>query len=245
MPYIQEIITAGLVKEVRKYHSYKYQAKREQRGEKQQITPEEMIKINECNAERKLRILLNANFREDDFYLTLTYQGELPDAKQARKNFSKFTRRVRDFYKKKGIALKYVGVTEYEGKRIHHHVLINAIDGVKKSDLKKFWEHGFIKKEDFGGQPDDCRRLARYFVKESNNTFKAEERVHGLRWISSKNLIHPQPEKKVVRADSWKEEPQPVKGYYLDKDSVKEWITKDGYHCQFYCLIKIGGWGDD
>lgn len=239
MPHLREIILAGLVGEVKEYHTYKYQSKNEQRREKREVSPAEMALINEYNAARKLRILLNANFKADDSYLTLTYQGTLPDVEQAKKYFKKFNRKLRDFYKKLGISLKYIGTTEFKGKRIHHHLLINAADGVKKSRLQKFWEHGFVKKEDFGGLPDDCERLADYFIKESNNTFNTESRVHGLRWISSKNLVHPEAEKKIIKADSWKEEPKPKKGYYIDKASIKEWVTRDGYHCRFYRMIKF------
>jgi len=239
MPYIESIFTAGKLKEVKKYHTYKYKSKKANRNKKSEITVEEMAKINAYNAERKLRILLNANFQEDDLYLTLTYQDKTPEAAEAKSHLSKFTRKLRDFYKKIGNALKYIAVTEYKKKRIHHHMLINADAKIKKSDIAKFWDHGFVKVEFFGGHPDDCQRLAKYFIKESQNTFNTDEKVHGLRWISSKNLIHPQPETQIVKADSWRDEPKPVKGYYIDQDSVKIWQTKDGYMCQFYRMIKL------
>lgn len=238
MPYIQEVFTAGKVKEVRKYHTYKYQSKKASRSSKSEVTKEEMSKINAYNAERKLRILLNANFKEDDLYLTLTYREE-QEANEAKSQLTKFIRKLRAFYKKLGSVLKYIAVTEYKKKRIHHHLLINSDEKIKKSDVNKIWQHGFVKVEFFGGEPEDCQRLASYFIKESNNTFNTEEKVHGLRWVSSKNLIHPVAETKVVKADSWREEPQAAKGYYVDKSSIRTWRTRDGYMCQFYRMIKF------
>jgi hypothetical protein len=247
MPYIREKITAGKQKEVKVYHAYKYQSKKTSRSKNIKITAEEMAKINTYNAERKLRILLNANFKENDFYLTLTYQDKTPDAAEAKSYLAKFIRKLRVFYKKLGSVLKYIAVTEYKKKRIHHHMIINANAKIKfpavgffgKSDIEILWGHGFCKVELFGGQPEDCKRLASYFIKETNNTFNTDERVHGLRWISSKNLIHPVPETKIVKADTWREDPKADKGYYIDQSSVKTWRTNDGYMCQFYRMIKL------
>jgi hypothetical protein len=239
MPYIREKIKAGKQKEVKVYHAYKYQSKKASRSKNVEITAEEMAKINTYNAERKLRILLNANFKEDDLYLTLTYKEETPDAAEAKSCLAKFTRKLRNFYKKIGSMLKYIAVTEYKKKRIHHHMLINAKSKVKKSDIVKFWQHGFVKVEFFGGEPDDCLKLASYFIKETNNTFNTDEKVHGLRWIGSKNLIHPVPEVKIVKADSWRDDPKADKGYYIDISSIKTWRTNDGYMCQFYRMIKL------
>jgi hypothetical protein len=239
MPYIREKIAGGKQKEVKVYHAYKYQSKKTSRSKNIKITAEEMSKINTYNAERKLRILLNANFKEDDLYLTLTYKDKTPEGAEAKSCLTKFTRKLRDFYKKIGSALKYIAVTEYKQKRIHHHMLINGDTKIKKSDISKLWDHGYVKVEFFGGQPDDCLRLASYFIKETNNTFNTDERVHGLRWISSKNLVHPVPETKIVKADTWREDPKADKGYYIDQSSVKTWRTNDGYMCQFYRMIKL------
>ena len=240
MPYIEETITAGKVKEVTKYHTFKYKPPKNPRGKHSNPTPEKQAKGNERRAEKTLRILLNENFKENDLYLTLTYEKDTPDSTEAKKNLTKFLRKLRDLYKKMGIKLKYIGVTEYQKKRIHHHILINHAIGVGKGIIKKFWEVGFSKVDLFGGEPADCERLASYFIKETSKTFNTNEKVHGLRWIGSKNLIHPVPEKRVVSAGSWREQPKPVKGYYVE--IVKSGINQYDYPYQFYRLIKIDGY---
>ena len=237
MPYIEETITAGKVKEVTKYHTFKYQPPKKSRRKKTNDTPETQAKGNERRAEKKLRMLLNENFKENDLYLTLTYEKDTPDAAEAKSNITKFVRKLRDCYKKIGSALKYIGVTEYKKKRIHHHMLINNAIGIGKGIIKKVWPFGFLKVDLFGGEPADCERLASYFIKETSKTFNTDEKVHGLRWIESKNLIHPVPEKRVVHAGAWREEPKPPKGYYIDV--VKSGINQHDYPYQFYRLIKI------
>lgn len=240
MPYIERTITAGKVKEVTKYHTFKYKSPKKPRGQNSNSTPILMAKVNQRKAEDKLRLLLNENFRENDLYLTLTYEKDTPDAAEAKSNITRFIRKLRDCYKKIGSALKYVAVTEYGRKRIHHHMLINYAIGIGKGIIKKVWAFGFSKIDLFGGEPDDCERLANYLVKETSKTFNTDEKIHGLRWIGSKNLVHPVAEKRVVSASSWREQPKPVKGYYIDV--VKSGINQQDYPYQFYRLIKIEGY---
>jgi len=237
VPYIEKTITAGKTKEITKYHTFRCQSPKRPRGKNIETTVELKRKINERNAETKLRILLNANFKENDLYLTLTYRSCVPDQARAKNNLVKFIRKLRDLYKKSGVLLKYIAVTEYSNKRIHHHLLINKMVGIGKRDIEKVWGFGFQKVELFGGDPGDCQRLASYFIKESNSNFKTDESVHRLRWIASKNLIRPVPIVREVSACSWGEDPKPIKGYYIDE--VIKGFDLYEYQYQFYRLIKI------
>ena len=124
--YYKTTITAGATVEV-----YKYFRKRErkgQRGKKVRPTPAEMEKINQRNAERRLRLKINANFGEDDLFVTLTYRKEeRPEPEEAKKQIKKFLDSLRKEYKTWGADLKYINVTEYRNKAIHHHILINHV----------------------------------------------------------------------------------------------------------------------
>lgn len=240
MPYLESTLKAGKVIEVTKYHTSKYKSPKRPKGENKNTTPLNQEKINERNSQRKLFLLINANFKENDLYLTLTYDKRTvaPEPDKAKSNLSKFIRKLRDYYKKLGSALKYIAITEHKKRRIHHHVLINQI-GIGVNHIKKFWDNGFPKVQLFAGEPEDCERLACYFIKESNNTFNTDEKVHGLRWISSKNLIHPVPEIRVVNASSWLEEPKPIKGYYIAV--IRRGTNQQNYPFQFYRMIKLPG----
>ncbi|MEN6387227.1 MAG: hypothetical protein ABFD79_18765 [Phycisphaerales bacterium] len=238
MPYIESTITAGKVKDITKYHTAKYKSPKRPKAENQNTTPERQAKTNERYSQKKLDLLINANFSENDLYLTLTYgnQKEEPEPKEAKKYLEKYIRKIRTLYKKMGVTLKYIAITEHKKRRIHHHLLINQI-GIGINHIKKFWEHGFSKIQLYAGEPEDAERIANYFIKESGNAFNEDEKVHGLRWNSSKNLIHPLPVKKVVHASSWREIPKPPKGYYIAY--VRQGFTESGYPYQHCRMIKI------
>lgn len=63
------------------------------------------------------------------------------------------------------------------------------------------------------------------------------------RWNASKNLKRPEPEIKVIsERDFFKIEPKPIKGYYVDKDSVCVGIHSPeyyGYGFMRYILVQL------
>jgi len=254
MSYKKKTIKAGKVIDTTDYHTVRNSSTKRPRRENQNPTPAIQAKSNERRAYEKLYYVINANFHEDDLYLTCTYGKEMeePKPKEAKKFLSKYLDKLRGLWKKAGAVLKYIAVTEHKKGRIHHHILINNI-GLSVKHIKKFWQLGFTKIQTFIGEPEDCERLASYFIKESNNTFNTDDKVHGLRWTSSKNLIHPVPEIKTVHASSWREEPKPIKGYYIA--FVKRGFTKNDYPYRHYRMIKIpdkndqitfrGGYGNE
>lgn len=75
MPYFKTIWVCGRTIEVHKGYSKRVQ-KHESRNPREQLTPEEVEKINEKNAENRLRRLLNANFKGNDYHLQMTYKKE-------------------------------------------------------------------------------------------------------------------------------------------------------------------------
>ena len=87
---------------------------------------------------------------------------------------------MRDEYKKHGLELKYIQATEYLNKAIHHHIIINNVNDGKETSLQyvnRIW--GSITK----GHPKyvplydegEYRKLADYFVKETDKTFRNED----------------------------------------------------------------------
>lgn len=241
MSYIEKRVTAGRVKEGMKYHTVRHNSPKRPRAKNTNKTTARQAKINEDHSREKLYLLICANFKANDYYITLTHGNKKPEPEEAKKSLKKFIYKLRKLYKKAGEILKYIAVTEHKKCRVHHHLLINQI-GIGINHIKKFWEHGFPKIQVYVGEPEDAERVANYLIKESNNTFNTPDKIHGLRWTSSKNLIQPKEEKKVVHASSWREDPKPPKGYYVV--FVRRGFTEAGYPYQHYRMIKIPG-GDE
>ena len=240
MAYYKTTVRAGKTIEVTK--SYTKRVGPPSRGRREKPTPEEIEKVNERNAERKLRIKINASFEEDDIFTTLTYRrDERPTPEQAKKNVKKLIDGLRKEYKKIGQELKYVNVTEYKNKAIHHHLIINHIEGqdVPKM-IRRLWKFGRpdFKFLDGTGQ---YRRLAAYLIKETSKTFKENDGGHKQRYSCSRNLIMPTPKTEIVKkAVKWLADPKPIKGYYIDEDTVYNDVDPfTGREYQRYTMVKL------
>lgn len=241
MPYTQTTYTAGNTVEVYKTYSARY-GKKIPRGKNHSKTPEAVKKYNEQIAERELRLLLNENFRPKDYYITLTYRrDERPDPETAKKNLQKFLRQLRTLYRKAGLELFFVAVTEYKRKAIHHHIVINRYEIGKIVEL---WPYGYpqIKLLDNTG---DYAKLASYLIKETCKTFGEADNPSKKRWSCSRNLRKPKKTVKIVKADTWRDDPVPKKGYQIVKDSVYYDVNPfTGYPYQMYRMVKPPDWRD-
>lgn len=238
LPYIEKVVKAGKTIEVTKYHSNRQPGKKIPRGPNKSLTPEDVKKNNERNAETNLRNLINTNFGYRDIHLVLTYRREnrpaTPEAAKA--DLEKFLRKLRSHFKKQGRELKYIAVTEYKNKAVHHHLIISSMD---TRELTEIWPHGQPRPTylDSSGQ---YGQLASYLIKETSKTFNGEESVHGKRWCASKNLEKPKIITRIIAASTWQKEPKPRKGYYLEKSSEKSGYSEiTGHPYQFYRLIKL------
>ena len=211
---------------------------KEKRGKREKPTPEQMAKNNLYNKIRKLRRIICENYKENDYWFTLTYQkGYRTDEIAARKDFSKFVRKLRTAYRKKGYELLWVVRTDIGEKgAAHHHVLINRIpDGDKL--VKACW-----KETEGSGYPffkptyeeGGFKELAEYITKPPPK----EGIKHN--YSRSRNLKNPEPEiSRCYKADMQRE-PDPPEGYYLDRDSLVMGINPiTGYEYQHFILIQI------
>ena len=248
MAFFKTTIKAGQTIEVTK--SYTRRTGPKSKGSKEKVTPEQMEKINELNAERKLRIKINANFGPDDIFTTLTYEkNKRPTPEQAKENIKKFINNMRKEFKKLGHALKYVNATEYKNTAIHHHVLINHIPGHDVAKMvRDNWEFGRpdFKFLDKTGQYKD---LAHYLIKETSKTSKENRKTNGghkQRYSCSRNLIMPEPKTKTVKAAKWTADPKPLKGYYIDQDTIYNGVDPfTGREYQHYTMVKLNRRGGD
>lgn len=240
MAYFKTTVVAGATIEVCKSYTKRVGVK--VRSKRKKPTAEEMEKVNQLNAERKLRLKINANFMEDDLFITLTYRkNERPTPETAKKHIGDLLKTLRKEYKKMGAALKYVNVTEYENKAIHHHVLLNHVDGYDIAKIVRgLWKFGRpdFKYLDNSGQYKD---LAAYLIKETSKTYKKNDGGHKQRYSCSKNLVMPQPKVEVVKkATKWQADPKPIKGYYIDFDTVYNGVDPfTGRKYQKYTMVSL------
>lgn len=237
MPYYQKTVTAGKTKEITKMFSARYGRKGLTREINHLPTPEDVQKVNRKQAEAKLRWLINTNFGYNDIHMVLTYiKGLRPPPMEAKRCLEKFLRDLRALYRKNGIELKYICVTEYLNKAIHHHLVINSIDMRQVTPL---WPYGRARPTylDDSGQ---YGQLASYLIKETDKTFRLPDAPYRKRWNASRNLKKPNIEMKVVDRNSWRKEPKALKGYILERDKIENGVSEiTGYPYQYYSMIRV------
>lgn len=148
-------------------------------------------RINQRNAEKKLARLIHANFSERDLVLHLTYRAEdLPaDEEAAKKDVRNYLRRVKRVYKKAGIELRYIYITERGAKsgRVHHHLILSG--GVDRDELERMWGRGYANSHRLQLEDEGAAPLAKYITKQRK---EEGERVTYRRWTGSRNLAQPE-----------------------------------------------------
>lgn len=242
MPYIEAVTEAGQTVEVERYFSYRVKPNGIKRSGKQEKTKDAQRKVNTRQAEKKLRRIMNANFKGGDFHLILGYKRGKDDpyrtAEEMKADIQLFFKKLRREYRKLGKELKYIHVAEVgeRGAR-HHHVVLNKID---TDVLQKCWPYGRVQiyPLDNSGQYSE---LASYFIKYTDKYCHTDKATQTKRWNCSRNLVRPVTKKRVISGHkAFRTEPKDRKGYYLDKDSVYAGVSEfTGYAYFTYTLIKI------
>lgn len=205
-------------------------------------TREEMQEANMRQAARKLARKIDANFKPGDWHVTLTYKVE-PSIAEAQETISKFLDRMRDRYKRRGLQFKYILVTEYESKRIHHHIIMNNTNDGKKTTsdfVRESWKGigspKFVPLYDEG----EYRGLAEYFIKETERTFRDADSPVKQRYSCSRNLVEPQVKHRInITKNGWQMDPRPRPGYYIIPNTLYNGWDKLGYPYQRYVMVKL------
>lgn len=103
--------------------------KHEKRAPHRKATKEQIKKQNQKNKENRVRRMIQLNFDQGDWYLTLKYtEGTRLAIDEVKKHLAKFLRTLRREYKKHGVEMKYMYRVEI-GRRggKHIHVIINRL----------------------------------------------------------------------------------------------------------------------
>lgn len=167
------------------------------RGKKRKVSKTAQQKLNDKNARKKLRRLIQANFEaEKDFYCTFTYtDGEMPKSyEECKRDLTNFFRRIRRARERAGLdELKYIYAIEYTVSkrtgvaRFNIHLVLSG--GLTRNEVKQLWGKGDIKKvEELQEGERGYERLANYLCKEWNNELLPESRK---RYTPSRNLKQP------------------------------------------------------
>lgn len=215
MPYYQKTIISSRVIEIERYFSTDGGAPKGK--PKMNQSPDDVKKVNERNARKKLIRLFSANFTDGDLFVTKTYDNVyLPeDDDRVLKNHRNFIKRLKRARKKMGLPeLKYIAVIERgEDGRLHHHLIINKMD---MGTVAGLWGMGRVTISPLHADSDgQYKELAQYFLKET--TFQEDEAeapgrswVMGKRWCASKNLAKPEVERKEIKRFNPLRAPQEV-----------------------------------
>lgn len=255
MPHIERISVAGKVIEVSRYYTYKYQAKGEKHRPRENITPESMEQNNQRVAARRLRLLMNENFRDGDLYLTFTFFKDIrpSTAKELQNIAATLARRLRSKYKKAGIEFKYIYCLELGPKGAAHiHMLIPE---APTKLVRACWDCGSFYCAPLYSD-GEYKQLADYFIKYSDKTAEVDGTHVGKRWYPSTNLRKPKEHKRIVKSDltrkvrnragyvelraSNKYGAKPG-FYYVDKGLTQEGVNRFGYEYLSYTLHWYGG----
>lgn len=213
---IKETCIAGkTIEHVVKLRAGNHSGPRKKEREK---SSEEIQKHNDRVAERNLRRLINHNFGYGDGHYTLTYQDEV-NPERAQKDLEYFIRKLRKKFQEKEKSLKYIAVTEYENKRIHHHILLNTNDAALIEDL---WTKGHTRAS-LLDKSGDYALLSNYLIKETQKTFRQPEHYRKRRFSASRNLIRPDVIRERVSVKDIYQVPEPTEGYQIIWDSVQRY----------------------
>lgn len=243
MPYVIEKCIAGCTTEIKRYYSIRTGGAPEgvQRAERTKPTSERAYKHNLREAEKHLRLMMNANFCDDDYSLTLTYDQEHhpEDIKVVRKDATDFVKKLRWTAKQFDIELKYVYCIGAGPHRRHIHILINRMPDM--AIVTGCWTKGHVNftKLYTKGQ---YRELAAYYIKNSEET-RQQEKEQGLkpmrRFNCSHNLEKPKITKTVVGAKEFRKEPRIPKNRVLEKYTLYNGVSEiTGFPFQVYTLLE-------
>lgn len=237
MPYIEKRIRSGRLLEIERYFASR-NGRPIPRGENRAATPQDMERVNQRNAEKRLMRLINANFcRESgDLFVTFTHAEPLTEEMAMREERNLLARLTRWRARRGMEPLKYIAVTEKQG-RWHHHLIING--GLTQEELDALWGGRGRWTMSTLDNTYTYEDLAKYLTKAHKerkgepdaDEAKQPRRKFRKRWHASRNLAKPVVTKKIVKRPPAAKEPKPPKGYRL----LNNWFVGCDLFGNLYC----------
>lgn len=237
----------GDILDIEEYHDGKYGDPGGKRVKRRKATPEDMIRVNKWNKEKRCRQRLLCYFKPGDLFITWTYRVDArpPDMAEALKDFQKARRYVSREYKKRGYRVFWIRNIERGTRGAWHiHLIINEI-GDAASIIQKAWDKGGVWIETLKQSKyydEDFSKIAAYITKDEHSVeTKADgtlgkPRIREASYNTSRNM--PLPEPHVDKLVRWKKEVKPKKGYYIAR--IWEGINpKTGYKYRRVTQIRL------
>lgn len=204
------------------------------RAPKTKVTSEDVQRVNDRDAAKRLARLLNANMDDTCWHYTLTYKNQ-PSLKEAYAIEKNFIRRLSYRLKKLGIKFKWVTTVEYKATRIHHHLITN----IDPKFIEEAWQLGHIFRTGLYSEPD-YTQLAEYIIKETSKTFRQPDCPFKTRFSRSRNLIVPEVRIEEVEPSMLLKDPVPWKGYEMLDEPITWENPITGLKHIEYKMVAVG-----
>lgn len=244
--YVTKTIKSGKVLEVEIYPWFN------SRADIPHIKPDNVKaqnSLNDKNSRKRLIRLVNANFGEGDYWITLTYKDDCyPESeKEAKRHITNYIKRVNRRRKRAGLEnAKYIYIMEWEdgpeGTRCHFHLLMEG--GIDRNELEDMWKFSVVNDTSrIHPDEDGITGLAEYLAKK-------KRRKKGQRhWSSSRGLK--QPKESVSHSRTKKKQVEKmavdyeeIRAYFERDKSWKQYQFVDAevmynrFNCAFYIRIR-------
>lgn len=227
--------------EVAKHYSGRYGAPGVPRKAKKKPTPEEVARQNHWKRCRDLRRLIELNFTEGDWHVTLTCEKDKrPSKEEAPKVIRKFLAKLRQEYKGQGWELKYIVSCEIGDRgAVHWHMIVNN-EHNERTDSAKLIRENWARGRPYFSNMDatgEYEKLASYMVKAAARRIDKGETVEKMSYSRSRNLKKPSERRERVRATAWRKDPKIPEGWELVPGSLLNGVNKfTGLPYQHYTI---------
>ena len=145
--------------------------------------------LNDKHSRNMFEWVIHNNFDKRDYSATLTFENA-PTAQNGKRLLDNYIKRLRRLYRKNGVRLDYVVVTEEGliGKRLHYHLILNSGNGtIKREDIENLWKEGFCNVDRLRPNENGLLELCHYLEKSQKNAAKYKRA-----WTCSTHLKHPE-----------------------------------------------------
>ncbi len=170
------------------YSEEEQQAAKHSRKQRQFATLPKNKSLNDKHSRDMFEWLVQNNFSKDDYSATLTFADE-PTNKAGKRLLDNFIKRLRRLYRKKGLRLDYVAVTEGRASdnRLHYHLILNSGNRkIIRDEIEKLWHEGYCNVDRLQPNESGLTELCRYLEKSQKNAAK-----HKRAWTCSTHLKRP------------------------------------------------------
>jgi len=244
--YVRMIIEAGCTIEIINHISGRLGSRGNGTGRREKPSEDKVKKWQDKRAEDKCRWLLNTNFVPGDLWLKLGWPPRMrKNSEKIRADIREFLKQLRKAFKAAGRTMKYIfSVGRGECSGIHIHMVINRFpSGV----IEKIWQDVVGTKQCpypsvYIRHLDRMRyypKVAAYIIKNAKETFHSVDRIYNKRYCTTRNLRQPKIKRMILERGHWMKTPREKKGYFLDKDSIRDSETVNGYPYQSYTLVRL------